>query len=517
MILEKWLLLLKLLLCISAVATEGPSNRTIEARLVDQLTSNYDRRVRPRMNASETVDVTFAFYMTRVDILNLRSEMLSVTGWIVVRWYDDIFRWDPAQYDNITKLVLPTSSVWLPIIALDNSVDNIIEKNFRDNFYVLISYTGLMSWEPGGVFTTSCEMDITLYPFDRQTCTMFFSTWDYTVDLVNLTFASPEVDRDAYVENGEWEILSTKVEGDRFSYNNSPEMIYPEVAVTIQIRRKSTYYFINILTPCLMMSCLVLMVFYLPPDSGEKVSLGVTVLLAFSVFQLMIAEDMPTSASAMPILEVYLLCFMSASTFSVIISVLVLNLHHRTEYNQPPVWLRRLVLDFLGHWLCMGTRSHTTDVQPIVEEYHDHMDQVEAKIEIDHHDEPATSCSNPKIVLPDSPAESTHTFHPTSGLLGASCQNLRTGAAISAVKLIHSIANIDKTSGTQSKTAFLSAVRDVYQELYQTRMAGEVEAALENQWKQIARVVDRFFFWLTFSILIVSTAIIFDAARDRQA
>ncbi|XP_067660536.1 neuronal acetylcholine receptor subunit beta-3-like [Haliotis asinina] len=514
MILGKWLFLLNLLPCLNAAATQVTSNLTTESRLVAKLTSNYDPRVRPRVNASEAVDVSLAFYMTRVDVLSMRSEMLSVTGWIVVRWYDDIIRWDPAQHDNITKLLLPTSSVWLPIIALDNSVNNIIEKSFRDNFYVLVSHTGRMSWEPAGVFRTSCEMDITLYPFDRQTCTMYFSTWDYTVDLVNLTYASPEVNRDAYIENGEWEILSSKVAEDRFAYLTSPEEVYPEVAVTIHIRRKSTYYFINILIPCLMMSCMVLMVFYLPPDSGEKVSLGVTVLLAFSVFQLMIAEDMPTSSSAMPILEVYLLCFMSASTFSVIISVLVLNLHHRTEYTQPPVWLRRLVLDFLGHWLCMGTRRQTTDVHPI--DHDDHSEQVEAKIDIDPVPEPTTSSSYPKIVLPGSPVESTHTIHPTGGLLGASCQNLRSGAAISAVRLIRSIANIDKTPSTQSKSAFLSAVRDVYQELYQTRMAGEVEAALENQWKQIARVVDRFFFWLTLFILIVSTAIIFDAASHKQ-
>ena len=34
--------------------------------------------------------------------------------------------------------------------------------------------------------------------------------------------------------------------------------------------------------PCMMMSTLTVLVFCLPPDSGEKIALGVTVLLAFS-------------------------------------------------------------------------------------------------------------------------------------------------------------------------------------------------------------------------------------------
>jgi len=51
-----------------------------------------------------------------------------------------------------------------------------------------------------------------------------------------------------------------------------------------------------------MLSVLTCLVFCLPPDSGEKIALGITVLLAFSVFMLAIAEKMPeTSESKIPI------------------------------------------------------------------------------------------------------------------------------------------------------------------------------------------------------------------------
>ena len=44
-----------------------------------------------------------------------------------------------------------------------------------------------------------------------------------------------------------------------------------------------------------MISFLAPLGFYLPADSGEKVSLGVTVMLALTVFQLLVAEIMPPS------------------------------------------------------------------------------------------------------------------------------------------------------------------------------------------------------------------------------
>jgi len=52
----------------------------------------------------------------------------------------------------------------------------------------------------------------------------------------------------------------------------------------------------------MMMSTLTVLVFCLPPDSGEKIALGVTVLLAFSVFMLAIAEKMPETSESIPLI-----------------------------------------------------------------------------------------------------------------------------------------------------------------------------------------------------------------------
>ena len=51
-----------------------------------------------------------------------------------------------------------------------------------------------------------------------------------------------------------------------------------------------------------MLSILTCLTFYLPTESGEKVSLGLTVLLAFSVFMLLIAEAMPATSEFIPLI-----------------------------------------------------------------------------------------------------------------------------------------------------------------------------------------------------------------------
>lgn len=49
---------------------------------------------------------------------------------------------------------------------------------------------------------------------------------------------------------------------------------YVDVTYTIQIRRRTLYYFFNLIVPCVLISSMALLGFTLPPDSGEKLTLG---------------------------------------------------------------------------------------------------------------------------------------------------------------------------------------------------------------------------------------------------
>ena len=57
------------------------------------------------------------------------------------------------------------------------------------------------------------------------------------------------------------------------TYDCCPEP-YVDITFTVHIRRRTLYYFFNLIVPCVLISSMALLGFPLPPDSGEKLTLG---------------------------------------------------------------------------------------------------------------------------------------------------------------------------------------------------------------------------------------------------
>lgn len=105
-------------------------------------------------------------------------------------------------------------------------------------------------------------------------CHFKFGSWSYSglqVDLVNTSATS---DLSNYVVSGEWDLQQVIVERNVVYYPCCPHEPFPDVIFHIYIRRRILYYLFNIIFPCVWLSILSLLIFLLPPDSGEKVSLG---------------------------------------------------------------------------------------------------------------------------------------------------------------------------------------------------------------------------------------------------
>ena len=121
---------------------------------------------------------------------------------------------------------------------------------------------------------------------------MFFSFRNH---FTNLDFKS-------YQESAQWSVKGSQVSVTLVPSTLKKDLHFPAVHYSIHLRRKPFYHVMHMVLPSFVLSLIALLMFWLPPESGEKVSLGITVFLAFSVLMFSLSDDLPESSDTFPII-----------------------------------------------------------------------------------------------------------------------------------------------------------------------------------------------------------------------
>ncbi|ESO85361.1 hypothetical protein LOTGIDRAFT_210710 [Lottia gigantea] len=262
----------------------------------------YENSVRPVLNSSTVVIVKFALKLNQIVGLDERHQVLTTNVFIDQTWVDENLIWDPEDYNNIRSIRIPTKFIWLPDTFIYNNADA-GSTGFMQGSYVLIHHDGTIKWPIPFKLKSSCKVDITFFPFDDQICILRFGSWIYSGNWMDFTPQAEDepIDLSSYMNNSEWDLLSISQQKNSRRHSCCPEK-HPFLTFMLHIRRKTFYYIFNIIVPCSMLSILTLLTFWLPPTSGEKITLGLSVFLAFSMFMLLIAEEVPATSEAVPLI-----------------------------------------------------------------------------------------------------------------------------------------------------------------------------------------------------------------------
>ncbi|XP_027385901.1 neuronal acetylcholine receptor subunit beta-3 [Bos indicus x Bos taurus] len=321
-----------------------------EDALLRHLFQGYQKWVRPVLHSNDTVKVYFGLKISQLVDVDEKNQLMTTNVWLKQEWTDHKLRWNPDEYGGIHSIKVPSESLWLPDIVLFENADGRFEGSLMTK--AVVRSDGTVAWTPPASYKSSCTMDVTFFPFDRQNCSMKFGSWTYDGTMVDLVLTDENVDRKDFFDNGEWEILNAKgTAGGR----RHGAYWYPFISYSFVLRRLPLFYTLFLIVPCLGLSFLTVLVFYLPSDEGEKLSLSTSVLVSLTVFLLVIEEIIPSSSKVIPLIGEYLLFIMVFVTLSIIVTVFVINVHHRSSSTYHPMapWVKRLFLQTLPKLLCM--------------------------------------------------------------------------------------------------------------------------------------------------------------------
>ncbi|XP_075416968.1 acetylcholine receptor subunit beta isoform X1 [Tenrec ecaudatus] len=368
------LLPLLLLGALWAPLPPGAQGSEAEGRLRNKLFSGYDSSVRPARELGDRVRVSVGLTLAQLISLNEKDEEMNTKVYLDLEWTDYRLSWNPEDYEHIDSVRVTAQSVWLPDVVLLNNNDGNFDVALDVN--VVVSSDGSVRWQPPGLYRSSCSIQVTYFPFDWQNCTMVFSSYSYDSSEVSLwTGLGPDgeerqeihIHEGTFTENGQWELIHKPSRlippvGDP---RGGGEGQHQEIAFYLIIRRKPLFYLVNVIAPCILITLLAIFVFYLPPDAGEKMGLSIFALLTLTVFLLLLADKVPETSLAVPIIIKYLMFTMVLVTFSVILSVVVLNLHHRSPHtHQMPLWVRKIFIHKLPRYLGLRRPKTERDQMP---------------------------------------------------------------------------------------------------------------------------------------------------------
>ena len=373
-----------------------------------------------------------------------------------------------------------------------------------------ISSSGKNTWLNPVVFQKICELDVSYFPFDDQVCTLKFGSWAFdATKVVTKAFANTASSNSYYIQNGEWELLNIETNENILKYQCC-ENPFSDVTVTIRLRRQAKNHTLTLILPCALLSSLVVLGFILPPESGERIGLSITVLLSVTVFQQLTSQIMPPYD--FPYLAQYYMVTIMQTAFSLVSSTLILNIYHRSQRKMPK-WTKKLLLGWLApvlffQWSKGKKRIDSPDIIDDEElgssstEAFNGIKISKSKVDNPYMNSVITSLKERNQNKEDAGNTDTTEFT-DKDLFGSSLR-----------KKVCKVRLCSKSKGSATESALRSAIHqgafpllntkaneniEEYELLRQNEMAKKIRA---KDWLKAARVLDRFFFIL---YVIIST------------
>ncbi|CAG9534384.1 unnamed protein product [Cercopithifilaria johnstoni] len=334
-------------------------------RLVRDLlsTERYDSSVRPVGNHSKSLMVHISMSLYQVIDVDEPSQCLTLSVWMTQKWVDEFLDWDPNDYNMINSTVLPHDVLWIPDTFIYNSMDMNRDKSERFMNVIVKSrywngkYGAEVFFSYPALYTIRCHIDIHYFPYDHQNCTLTLGSWTSSKALLNYK-ADKIVSMHSYIPNEEWDVLSFNLYRHEYQYAccKDPWII---IEGSLIIRRKPLYYIVNLIIPTIILTLVAIVGFFTPSSTNderrEKITIGITALLAISILMLMVSNQMPTTSDFVPLITWFYLSNIIIISTAIFCTCIVHYIHgNYKNHKLPPNVVRILFFKYICNCLCIS-------------------------------------------------------------------------------------------------------------------------------------------------------------------
>ena len=226
---------------------------------------------------------------------------------------------------------------------------------------VILHHDGRNEWFAPTEIKSICKIDITFFPFDEQTCLLTFGSWTYNSQYLDLALKSNTADLKKYTRNGQWTLVSVNATKNVVQYSCCKHP-YVDITFTVHIRRRPLFYVQNLILPCILLATLAVFSFALPPGSGERIALVITLLLGLTVYMLIFTENIPQTSEVIPLISKFFIVILFEVAICLIGTSVTLRFYHYSEPERTiPSWVKLFIFGILAKILAMKMASKSLE------------------------------------------------------------------------------------------------------------------------------------------------------------
>ena len=157
-----------------------------------------------------------------------------MVGWWRHRWTDQRLTWNPRAWGDLQFVTFSStddgSDIWQPDVCIYETIET---DRILNRIDYLVHHTGLVTTSIPRKDYLYCPMDLTMFPFDTQTCSFTLGSWMYNGHKLGLEPWGKEnpVDLSNYKKDSESEFVLDKImTRHEIKYYGIAEIPYPTVS-----------------------------------------------------------------------------------------------------------------------------------------------------------------------------------------------------------------------------------------------------------------------------------------------
>ena len=245
---------------------------TIVQTLTTKLLTGYNKNVRPNY----LTEMSFELQLNQILAVDEKNQVMTSSFYLKMLWQDPRLTWTESDYENVTQILIPALSLWLPDSYIINTADANGFITYTSSHFALLSSDGYVYLIINlSAYKTKCAINVLGFPYDYQKCKIIIGSWQYDNTRLLLQSNNTYLNMDNYIQNPVWNLISTigtdVPSTDRF--DTYMELKSTDVVFELLIKRRPTNYMLSNLFPCFLLNVITLISFWLPFNTAYGASI----------------------------------------------------------------------------------------------------------------------------------------------------------------------------------------------------------------------------------------------------